>query len=660
MAFDSSALAAVVDTIGGGYPPFFVYPTTDQRATVVADGYFTYAAKRGIKVSSTIIVLNTDTEEEFYLKVSGYDDDDAAIVVDVGDRDVRHLGMTPGTDPNDNQLEKNNVALERIAASGQVYKLPAGETYAFSRGARFTSGSGLVCEGGWCTFLMKTGTGQFDTTENYAFLEDQLTPNPDWINYTSIHRTLFQNIVNADGIVLDGIDVQLEANDATRTAGAFHFDRALNMRVRIMARDFKENIGGVVRVRSCTGGSCEAYVKDLNVDSDTLPFMQVTALEVDADVDYDVASITKDMELRVTVENFTFGSTARAAYNEQTDAFNLCSRPLLDGRNRCFVRAIGAIGPGDVCDFWGSGNYVEVMWDDCWNFGLKMPFGGHRNHIKVNGSGSGLAGIFLQGITTANRNVPPTNNLIEGKVIDCGRRYADLQEGLGRSRQAGVEHEGVLQSSAKSADNLIRVQVEGYSTQMPYAVAHGDAGIDTYEVQSSSFSTQFAFQHVAHALSRKANIRRIGVRQTLVTAHNGTAGATSVASAGLIPYSTEDRDNNNDYDPATQAFTLPQVGYYHLSGRFRVSNLANTVTITAYMNHDSANTTIAERSNHSGGVADWRVFFSEIFYNPTVGAALALRLATSDASAVNITGNASKPFETAVKLVFLGEYYAPE
>jgi hypothetical protein len=571
-------------------------------------------------------------------------------------RDLANLGAIEGTD--DANITANNAAMDAAVASGEVYTLQPGSLYKVGVGVILPAGMGFECPGGgWGSFLMATGTGHFDCSKNVPS-----TDGPGWINYTSVNRTLFQNVDGAAGIILDGIDVQLETNVAPRTAGAVSFYHAVNMQCpRVRVRNFQENLGGITRIRSCTGGLFHQEAFNLNVVTTSLSNMQVTALEIDDAIGSE--PITQYMDIRSICENFQLSAAARAVYGEQTDCLDIHSNGNLLGSNRCMAWARGPNGPGEVLDTKGNGDDCTVLWDDCRIFGVKVPYGGKRNTIRFRGSGTGLAAVFSQTVPSgplAHR--VPQDNTIEGVCFDIGRHFASDFASSGM--MGGIQLEGNADTTVKSSGNVFRARLESFLNSgtpvMPAAIVHRSGGADSYEVQCSAFASKFATLYLEDAASQRPDIRRRGINPAMIMAHYGTVGPTTFASGSRLPFDTKEIDNDNSFNAAIPNFVLKTSGLYEISGEVRFISLGAGRKVTLALSLNGVNTAFSEYHNATAGPISERVPFYYAVRNVIAPSTAQIIVVTDDASAVQISGNTTAPFDTYLRVMFERDYYQEE
>lgn len=562
------------------------------------------------------------------------------------------LGARPGTGTA--YLSRNNDALAEAAASHKVWYIPSNLTFAFSQGVFLTSDSGFFCPG-WANFLMKTGAGYFDCDKNIATID-----GPGYIPYTSPSRTLLQNVPEAADITLSGIEIALEANTDIRTAGAIHFYKARNMYCpRVRTRGFKENLGGIIRIRSCSGGTLHSESLNLSVNSNSLTYMQVSAVEIDNDVT-DVNS-TNNMQITSICENFQLGPLAREKYREQTDCLDRhwAEAATLPSNCRFLAWARGAKGPGEVFDTKGIGDYAEVFWDDCRITGIKMPYGGHHNYIRFRGAGTGLAAILVQTGTGVFANRAALNNTFEGECTDIGRHFEeDFPTG---TMQAGITNSGFDSTTVKSHGNLFRCRLEsfynGTTYLMPNALLHYNAGHDVYEVQADAYGGAFAVQHMGDSNSRFASIKRTGISPVLVRARFTTATATSLNHQTPIPFTTEDVDNGNHYDPTTQSFVLPEPGFIPISGQVKVTNLLAGRAVAIAILVNSVYTTIGEFANTgTGTLSQIHVPFNTRYYSSAPNTVATIVIASNDSAPIFILGHPTL-LETYINIGPIEQFY---
>ncbi len=289
------------------------------------------------------------------------------------------------------------AAFDKCRAAGFIGYLRAGKTYFMSTGHNIGAKLGFVCADGKATILMSRA-GFSDATYS------ALTQARCCFVWTSV-----------DGPICKNIKFQLQAGAGIRTAIALAVRGCTNLDIaNLEATGFNESRGGIFTVDSCIGGIMTAgYVHDCTANTNTLPTMQLTGLEVDNNRIANVYS--EDIYFGSwNFTNITLGATALALYGFQTDGVTLSAGASATSAG-VYFESIYSDNVYEALDIQSSDNYIGVVTAKNSVYGVKIVHAAKRNFIDfIDIDTTYSYGLVISGSITASE--PATDNIINRVV----------------------------------------------------------------------------------------------------------------------------------------------------------------------------------------------------------------------------------------------------
>lgn len=335
----------------------------------------------------------------------------------------------------------DTIAIKAARDAGFPVRLEHGKTYAISEKIAATGhGQGFICDG-LATFKMLTGPGQFDRSSYAGTNFDS--------NAIGIYCEGFNNYT------VRGVAITMQPNAGVRTCSAFGLRNSRGSHVSLEAYGFAETADGVVQLDSLTDCEVSANVHDCGTSKNTLPSMQISAVNIDDERIGGIA--TTNSLIRGHGKNVVLTGAALATYGAQTDGVTVAGTG-----NNYGLRVVSQFeNVGEAFDCFGSFVHADVQAKTCGAYGVKLIHG--AQHCVVNAIIDGTAGaaVVFGGSNMATQDV--AYNRVTCTASNVGTVTSPIA-----LNKAAVQFDGPS-ATYKPRDNYVSIVIES-GASMLYAV----------------------------------------------------------------------------------------------------------------------------------------------------------------------------------------------